>query len=375
METVETVVIGAGVIGLAVARELAISGREVLVLEAADAIGTGISSRNSEVIHAGIYYPPGSLKARLCVAGKRLLYEYCRTHGVPFSCCGKLIVAVSEGELGVLGTLKERASANGVDDLEYLNAADVEVLEPEIRAAGALLSPSTGIVDSHGLMLALLGNAETEGVMLALHSPVERAAVVDKGIVLEVGGAGSMALEARELVNAAGLGAQGLGHAITGLDARHVPPLHLAKGSYFTLSGPTPISRLVYPTPVAGGLGIHATLDLAGRCRFGPDVEWVSGIAYDVEAACADLFYGAVRRYWPGLPDGALAPDYSGIRPKLRPSGDADFMIEGPSEHGIEGLVNLFGIESPGLTASLAIARLVARKLDAGAKARREEER
>ncbi len=375
METVETAVIGAGVVGLAVARELAVSGREVLVLEAADAIGTGISSRNSEVIHAGIYYPPGSLKARLCVAGKRLLYEYCRTRGVPFSDCGKLIVAVSQEELGVLATLKARASANGVDDLEYLNSADVEALEPELAAAGALLSPSTGIVDSHGLMLALLGDAEAEGTMLALHSPVQRAEVVDGGIVLEVGGADPMALAARELVNAAGLGAQDLGHAIAGLDARHVPPLHLVKGSYFTLSGPTPFSRLVYPTPVAGGLGVHATLDLAGRCRFGPDVEWVSGIAYDVEPARADVFYGAVRRYWPGLPDGALVADYSGIRPKLQPSGDADFMIEGPSEHGIDGLVNLFGIESPGLTASLAMARLVARKLEAGAKARREQER
>ena len=370
METVETAVIGAGVVGLAVARELAVSGREVLVLEAADTIGTGISSRNSEVIHAGIYYPPGSLKARLCVAGKRLLYEYCCTRGVPFNDCGKLIVAVSEEELGVLGTLKARASANGVDDLEYLNAADVETLEPELAAAGALLSPSTGIVDSHGLMLALLGDAEAESAMLALHSPVQRAEVVDGGIVLEVGGADPMALAARELVNAAGLGAQDLGHAIAGLDARHVPPLHLAKGSYFTLSGPTPFSRLVYPTPVAGGLGVHATLDLAGRCRFGPDVEWVSGIAYDVEPARADVFYGAVRRYWPGLPDDALVADYSGMRPKLQPSGDADFMIEGPSEHGIDGLVNLFGIESPGLTASLAMARLVARKLDAGARAR-----
>ena len=375
METVETVVVGAGVIGLAVARELAISGREVLVLEAADAIGTGISSRNSEVIHAGIYYPPGSLKARLCVEGKHLLYEYCRMRGVPFSCCGKLIVAVSKEELDVLETLKARASANGVDDLEHLSAAEVEALEPELRAAGALLSPSTGIVDGHGLMLALLGDAEAEGAMLALHSPVERAAVVGKGIVVEVGGAEPMALATRELVNAAGFGAHGLGHAIPGLDARHVPPLHFAKGSYFTLAGPTPFSRLVYPTPVAGGLGVHATLDLAGRCRFGPDVEWVNGIAYDVEPARAGIFYGAIRRYWPGLPDDALAPDYCGIRPKLQPSGDADFMIEGPSEHGIVGLVNLFGIESPGLTASLAIARLAVGKLESGAKARREEER
>lgn len=364
MESIETVVVGAGVIGLAVARALANSGREVMLLDAADAMGTGISSRNSEVIHAGIYYPPGSLKARLCVAGRTLLYDYCRSRHVAFRNCGKLIVAVSDEDHDVLSGLKRRATANGVDDLAILKAADVATLEPELETCGALLSPSTGIVDSHGLMLALLGEAEAAGAWLALGAPVRRIVAEENVLILTVGGRETMSLEARELVNAAGLGAQHLASVTTGLDPRHVPALHLARGSYFTLSGPSPFSRLVYPTPVAGGLGVHATLDLAGRCRFGPDVEWVRDIAYDVDPARARAFRDAVRRYWPGLPDGALAPDYSGIRPKLRTSGDSDFRIDGPAEHGTGGLVNLFGIESPGLTASLAIARLVVRKLD-----------
>ena len=364
MESVETVVVGAGVIGLAVARALANSGREVMVLDAADAMGTGISSRNSEVIHAGIYYPPGSLKARLCVAGRTLLYDYCRSRHVAFRNCGKLIVAVSDEDHDVLSGLKRRATANGVDDLAILKAADVAALEPELETRGALLSPSTGIIDSHGLMLALLGEAEAAGAWLALGAPVRSVVAEENALILTVGGRETMSLEARELVNAAGLGAQHLASVTTGLDPRHVPALHLARGSYFTLSGPSPFSRLVYPTPIAGGLGVHATLDLAGRCRFGPDVEWVRDIAYDVDPARARAFRDAVRRYWPGLPDGALAPDYSGIRPKLRTSGDSDFRIDGPAEHGTGGLVNLFGIESPGLTASLAIARLVMRKLD-----------
>ena len=365
MESVETVVVGAGVIGLAVARALADSGREVMVLDAADAMGTGISSRNSEVIHAGIYYPPGSLKARLCVAGRTLLYDYCRSRHVAFRACGKLIVAVSEDDHDVLSKLRRRAAANGVDDLVILEAAEVAALEPELETCGALLSPSTGIIDSHGLMLALLGEAEAAGAWLALGSPVRDIVAEEKSLLVTVGGRETIILEARELVNAAGLGAQQLASVTTGLDPHHVPALHLARGSYFTLSGPSPFSRLVYPTPVAGGLGVHATLDLAGRCRFGPDVEWVRDISYDVDPARARAFRDAVRRYWPGLPDDALAPDYSGIRPKLRTSGDSDFRIDGPEEHGTGGLVNLFGIESPGLTASLAIATLVVRKLDA----------
>ncbi len=365
MESLETVVVGAGVIGLAVARALANSGREVMVLDAADAMGTGISSRNSEVIHAGIYYPPGSLKARLCVAGKTLLYDYCQSRTVEFRTCGKLIVAVSDDDRDVLSSLKRRAAANGVDDLAILKAADVAALEPELETCGALYSPSTGIIDSHGLMLSLLGEAEAAGAWMALGSHVRSVVAQDNVMILTVGGRETMILEARELVNAAGLGAQHLASVTAGLDPLHVPALHLAKGSYFTLSGPSPFSRLVYPTPVAGGLGVHATLDLAGRCRFGPDVEWVRDIAYDVDPARAHAFRDSVRRYWPGLPDDALAPDYSGIRPKLRTSGDSDFRIDGPAEHGTGGLVNLFGIESPGLTASLAIARLVVRKLDA----------
>lgn len=364
MESVETVVVGAGVIGLAVARALANSGREVMVLDAAAATGTGISSRNSEVIHAGIYYPPGSLKARLCVAGRTLLYDYCRSRHVAFRACGKLIVAVSDDDHDVLSILEQRATANGVDDLAILKAADVVALEPELETCGALLSPSSGIIDSHGLMLALLGEAEATGTWLALGSPVRSIAANGNGLMLTVGGRETMNLQARELVNAAGLGAQHLASMTTGLDPRHVPALHLAKGSYFALSGPSPFSRLVYPTPVAGGLGVHATLDLAGRCRFGPDVEWVRNADYDVDATRAHAFREAVRRYWPGLPDDALAPDYSGIRPKLGTSGDSDFRIDGPAEHGTGGLVNLFGIESPGLTASLAIARVVVRKLD-----------
>ncbi len=370
METVETVVVGAGVVGLAVARELALSGREVLVLEAAEAIGTGMSSRNSEVIHAGIYYPAGSRKARLCVAGRRLLYDYCRTHKVPFSNCGKLIVAVSDAELGTLRTLLEKAKTNGVDDLVLLEADAVARLEPELAAVAALLSPSTGIVDSHALMLALLGDAQSLGAMLALGCPVERVAVAGRSFVLEVSGADPMTLAACALVNASGLGAQDLARATAGLDGRHVPPLHLAKGNYFTLSGRSPFSRLIYPVPVVGGLGVHVTLDLAGRCRFGPDVEWVEAIGFDVDPGRADSFEAAVRRYWPALPGGALHPDTSGIRPKLTPAGDADFMIEGPREHGIEGLVNLFGIESPGLTASLAIASLVAGMLASAGRTR-----
>ncbi len=365
MESVESVVVGAGVIGLAVARALARSGREVMVLDAADAVGTGISSRNSEVIHAGIYYPPGSLKARLCVAGKTLLYDYCQSRKVAFRNCGKLVVASSDDDREALVELRRRAAANGVDDLAILGANDVAALEPELETRGALLSPSTGIVDSHGLMLALLGEAEAAGAWLALGAPVDGVVADKKAFCVTVGGPQTMVLEAREVVNAAGLGAQALASRTTGLDQRHVPALHLARGSYFTLSGPSPFSRLVYPTPVTGGLGVHATLDLAGRCRFGPDVEWVCDATYDVDPRRGPGFCEAVRRYWPGLPDDALAPDYSGIRPKLRRSGNADFRIDGPADHATGGLVNLFGIESPGLTACLAIARLVVRKLDA----------
>ncbi|MBC6439721.1 MAG: NAD(P)/FAD-dependent oxidoreductase [Rhodospirillales bacterium] len=367
MDVVESVVVGAGVIGLAVSRALALSGREVIVLEAAGDFGTGTSSRNSEVIHAGLYYPAGSLKARLCVAGKWRLYDYCRSHGVGYRNSGKLIVATDEAEPGTLCGLKARAAGNGVDDLVFLDAAEVAAREPALRAAGALWSPSTGIIDSHGLMLAYLGDAEAAGTMLALHAPVESAEVRNDGIVLHVGGPEPMTLLAREVVNAAGLGATGLGRAIRGLDAAQVPERFMAKGSYYTLPGRSPFSTLIYPVPTKAGLGVHVTLDLAGQCRFGPDVEWVDEIDYEVDPARADVFYDAVRRYWPDLPDGALQPGYAGIRPKLqRPGGAAtDFMIQGPADHGVPGLVNLFGIESPGLTASLAIADVVTERLAA----------
>ena len=366
METVETAVVGAGAVGLAVARALALSGREVVVLEALETFGTETSSRNSEVIHAGIYYPAGSLKARLCVAGKRMLYDYCRDRGVAFERLGKLIVATDEAERAVLARLHARAAGNGVDDLARLDRDEVRAREPELDVSGALFSPSTGIVDSHGLMLALLGDAEAAGAMLAVHAPVGAGEARDAGIVLRVGGAAPTALLARETVNAAGLGAPSLAGTIRGLDPSRVPERAMAKGSYHTLAGPSPFSTLIYPVPMEAGLGIHATLDLAGRCRFGPDVEWVDAIDYGVDPARAEAFYGAVRRYWPALPDGALRPGYAGIRPKLRRPGGAatDFVIEGPADHGAPGLVNLFGIESPGLTAALAIAELVRAKLD-----------
>ncbi|AWU94395.1 NAD(P)/FAD-dependent oxidoreductase [Azospirillum ramasamyi] len=371
MERVECVVVGAGVVGLAVARRLARAGREVIVLEAADAIGTGTSSRNSEVIHAGIYYPTGSLRARLCVPGRDALYDYCATHGVEHRRIGKLIVATEEGQLPKLAAIRAQAAANGVADLTEIDAATAMRWEPNLRTVGALLSPSTGIIDSHGLMLALLGDAEDAGAMLALQSPLLRSHRSAGGFELEVGGAEPMRLACSTLVNAAGLGAWAVARGLEGLDAAHVPPRVLAKGNYYALAaGRSPFSRLVYPVPVEGGLGVHLTLDLAGQARFGPDVEWLGDVAntledpidYAVDPVRADSFYGAVRAYWPGLPDHALVPAYSGVRPKLSGPGQpqADFLIQGPGSHGVEGLVNLFGIESPGLTSCLAIADAVA---------------
>jgi L-2-hydroxyglutarate oxidase LhgO len=368
VESVETVVIGAGVVGLAIARRLVRAGREVLVLEAAEAIGTGISSRNSEVIHAGIYYPKGSLKARLCVAGKHALYRYCASRGVGHERLGKLIVATGADELPLLDRLRAAAAANGVDDLVPLDAAAARALEPAVRAAGALLSPSTGIVDSHALMLSLLGEAEDRGAAIAYNAPVTGGAVGDGDTRIEVGGADSMTLACRELVNSAGLDAPALAACLSGLPLATVPRGHLAKGSYYGLAGRSPFRRLIYPVPVPGGLGTHVTLDLAGRARFGPDVEWVEARDYRVDPARAASFYAAIRRYWPDLPDGALQPDYAGIRPKIAGPDEpaADFVIQGPRDHGLAGLVNLYGIESPGLTASLAIADHVAALLGCG---------
>ena len=363
MESVDCVVVGAGVVGLAIARGLALAGREVIVLEAADGIGTETSSRNSEVIHAGIYYPPGSLMARTCVAGKHALYRYCAEHGVPHSNCGKLIVATSDDEASQLAGISARAAANGVADLRMLSAAEAVALEPNLRCTAALLSPSTGIVDSHGFMLALQGDAENAGAVFAFHSPAIAGRASATGIELDVGGAEPMMLACTLVVNSAGLHAPTLARAIAGMPAELIPTAYYAKGNYFTLSGRSPFSRLIYPVPVPGGLGVHLTIDLGGQARFGPDVEWIDGIDYTVDPARADVFYDAVRKYWPGLKDGALQPGYSGIRPKIVPPNVArqDFMVQGPEAHGIPGLINLFGIESPGLTAALALAEHVLR--------------
>jgi L-2-hydroxyglutarate oxidase LhgO len=357
LDRVDCVVIGAGVIGLAVARALALAGREVVVVEAAEAIGTATSSRNSEVIHAGIYYAAGSLKAALCVEGRKRLYAFCEAHGVPYRRLGKLIVATEPDQLATLEALKARAEANGVDDLRRLDRDEVLALEPDLRAAGGLLSPSTGVVDSHAFMLALQGDAEAAGAALALRTPVLGGRLVPGvGIELEFGGASPFELAATFAVNAAGLEAHRVAAAISGLPSNAVPSVGFAKGNYFALSGKSPFVRLVYPVPMAGGLGVHLTLDLAGRARFGPDVEWIGTIDYTVDPHRAEPFYAAIRRYWPALPDGALNPDYCGIRVKLDGAASPDFRIERPLGGG---LINLFGFESPGLTAALAVGERV----------------
>jgi L-2-hydroxyglutarate oxidase LhgO len=360
-ESVDCVVVGAGVVGLAVARALALAGREVIVVEAAEAIGTETSSRNSEVIHAGIYYPKDSLMARTCVAGRRLLYAYCAEHGVPHRNCGKLIVATNDAESGRLVEIKARAEANGVEGMRLLSAAEAKSLEPNLQCTAALLSPATGIVDSHSYMLSLQGDAESHGAMLAFRSPLARGRATEHGIELEIGGSEPMKLRCRLMVNSAGLHAPTLARQIAGMPCERIPAAYYAKGNYFTLSGRSPFSRLIYPVPVPGGLGVHITVDLGGQAKFGPDVEWISGIDYTVDPHRADKFYAAVRRYWPGLKDGALQPGYAGIRPKIVPAGAPaqDFVIQGPNDHGVPGLINLFGIESPGLTASLALAEEV----------------
>ena len=360
MEQVEAVVLGAGVVGLAVARALARSGREVLMLEGAGGIGTGTSSRNSEVVHAGIYYPAGSLKARLCVAGREMLYAYCAEHGVPVSPLGKLIVASTAAEAPLLDGIQARAAANGVS-LQRLTGAEARDAEPALRAEAALLSSRTGIVDSHALMLAYQGDLEDRGGMIAFHAPLLGGTVAADGIRLRVGGDAPMELSCRILVNAVGLHAPDVARSIAGLPSQTIPRAWLCKGSYYSLGVRAPFRRLIYPVPEPGGLGVHLTLDLGGQARFGPDVEWVEREEYDVDLARADGFYAAIRRYWPGLPDGALQPGYAGIRPKISGPHEpaADFMLAGPQAHGVRGLVNLFGIESPGLTASLAIAEEV----------------
>ncbi|WP_459617127.1 NAD(P)/FAD-dependent oxidoreductase [Bordetella sp. 2513F-2] len=356
---IDCIIIGAGVVGLAIARALAAGGREVLVAEASEGIGTGTSSRNSEVIHAGIYYPAGSLKARLCVRGKHLLYEYCAQRGIPHKRLGKLIVATSEAEAAQLEGIAQRAQANGVDDMRMIDGAEAARLEPALRCTAALVSPSTGIVDSHALMLAYQGDAENAGAQCVFHTPALNGSVrPEGGFTLQFGGDEAMALSCNVLINASGLHAPTLARRIEGIPPDSIPPEYLCKGSYFTLSGRAPFSRLIYPVPGHAGLGVHLTLDLGNQAKFGPDTEWIDTEDYTLDPRRADVFYDAVRRYWPGLPDGALAPGYTGIRPKISGPGEpaADFMISGPAAHGVPGLVNLYGIESPGLTASLAIA-------------------
>jgi L-2-hydroxyglutarate oxidase LhgO len=361
MDQIECVVIGAGVVGLAVARALAARGCEVIVLEANEATGIGTSSRNSEVIHAGLYYPRGSLKATLCVRGREMLYDYCAVRGVSHQRCGKLLVATAKNQLPQLHAIEARGKENGVLDLIRMSGVEAEALEPALTCVEAVFSPQTGIVDCHQLLLALQGDAENGGAVCAFHAPVESIDSRNGRFIVTVGGASPTTLSAACVVNSAGLHANALARKIRGLDPRHVPPLYLARGNYFSMSGRAPFSRLIYPMPNDAGLGVHLTIDLGGQARFGPDVEWVDTIGYDVDPCRADSFYAAIREYWPALPDGALQPAYAGVRPKLSGPGEpaADFVIQGPAAHGVRGLVNLFGIESPGLTASLAIAQRV----------------
>jgi L-2-hydroxyglutarate oxidase LhgO len=356
-DRVECVVIGAGVVGLAVARSLAMAGREVLLLEAESHPGTITSARNSGVVHAGLYYTPGSFKARFCVTGNRALYEYCRARGVEHHNCGKLIVANGDEEEQVLLHLLERAHRNDVPDVRMISGTEAHRLEPEVRCTAALLCPTSGIVDQHPFMLALQGDMENAGGTLVVNCRVESLGRIDGGFLVKTGGGAATELEARFVVNSAGLGAVDLLRHIEGYPAARIPVMHLGRGNYFTVAERSPFRHLIYPVPHAAGLGIHATLDLGKRVRFGPDVEWIDHIDYSVNAARAPLFYEAIRRYWPRLADGALTPDYTGIRPKLHGPGEPqpDFRIESAADHGLPGLVNLLGIESPGLTSSLAI--------------------
>jgi L-2-hydroxyglutarate oxidase LhgO len=368
VDCVDAVVAGAGVVGLAVARALALSpkfaGKELMVLEAANAIGTGTSSRNSEVIHAGIYYPQGSLKALLCVQGRAMLYDYCAERGIGHKRCGKLIVATNEAQVAQLQGIIAKAAANGVNDLVMLTREQARALEPQLECVAAVHSPSTGIIDSHALMLTLQGDFENAGGLTVLNSPVAIVFIAEGAIKIVTNDGTEM--YTKTLINAAGLSAPALAGCMQGLDAKFVPQAYYAKGNYFTLSGKSPFGRLIYPVPEAAGLGVHLTLDLGGQAKFGPDVQWVeSADDLVVNPARGDAFYAEVRKYWPQLQDGALIAGYAGMRPKITASTEAaaDFVIQGPSDHGVEGLVNLFGIESPGLTSSMAIGEKVAEML------------
>ena len=361
-EKIDCAVIGAGVVGLAIARRLALDGREVVILEAEEAFGIHTSSRNSEVIHAGIYYPTNSLKARLCVAGRLALYRYCAEHDINHKRIGKLVVATDHDQIAGLNKYRQQAELNGVGDLRMLSAQEVAQLEPEVRGVAGFLSPSTGIVDSHGLMLAYLGDAEAHGASLALASAVVSGAVADGGIDLDVGGADTMSIRCDTVINAAGLRAQAVARAIRGIPPATIPPTYYAIGHYYTLAGQAPFQRLIYPVARQDWLGVHVTVDLGGQVKFGPDFSWIDRIDYRFDESREAAFYEAIRRYYPGLKAGALQPGYTGIRPKIAGPGAPapDFVIQGPRDHRIKGLVNLYGIESPGLTASLAIADHVA---------------
>lgn len=358
-ESTGAIVIGAGVIGLACARALASRGIETIIVENRNGVGQETSSRNSEVIHAGLYYPANSLKASLCAQGKHQLYEYCLARSVPHRRCGKLIVATSTGHEEKLEKLLHQAALNGVDDIVPITRAQALRYERDLCCTAALYSPSTGIIDSHALMLSLLGDAEDYGAALALNTRVDDGSITATGVELVITGIDEpMLLSAQFVVNAGGLHAPSIARRLAGFPTEHIPRTYFAKGNYYALSARAPFSRLIYPVPEEGGLGVHLTLDLSGQARFGPDVEWTDTLEYSVDPRRCNSFYAEVRKYWPQLPDDSLTPAYAGIRPKLSGPGEpnADFLIQGPETHGIAGLVNLFGIESPGLTSCLAIA-------------------
>jgi L-2-hydroxyglutarate oxidase LhgO len=362
----QILVIGAGVVGLATARAAALAGHEVIVAEATSGIGNGVSSRNSEVIHAGMYYPTGSLRARHCVQGRRMLYDFCASHGVPHKKCGKLIVATDEKQTAKIEGIYRQGQVNGVEGLEFLGGNAARAMEPALSCVAAMLSPETGIIDSHGFMLALQGDLEDRGGMIAFNTRIERLTATSSGWEVHFGGAEPGSLVVDAVVNSAGLGAQDIARATDGYPAARIPRLVLAKGNYFGFNGRPVFSHLIYPAPVEGGLGTHVTLDMAGRMRFGPDVEWIDEESYGVDPRRAESFYASIRTYWPDLPDNSLVPDYCGIRPKLTGKGEpaADFVIDRPADHGLPRLVQLFGIESPGLTSSLSIADEVARMIE-----------
>lgn len=368
MDQVDCVVIGAGVIGLAVAREMALQGRETILLERESAFGTISSARNSEVIHAGIYYPRDSLKAKLCVEGNRLLYEYCRSHQVATQPYGKLIVAADETQINDLQAILYKAQQNGVPEIKRITEQEAKTLEPNLKCVSAILSSTTGIVDSHGYMLSLLGGFEDAGGMIAYQSPLISAKPLgsnaENGFELEIGGSDAMKIQTKLLINCAGISAPAVARKIEGLAEKQIPKAYFAKGNYFSLSGKSPFTHLIYPIPEPGGLGVHLTLDMGGQAKFGPDVEWLDidaeeQVDYTVDPKRGEGFYEAVRRYWPGLKDGSLQPDYSGVRAKIVPPNTpaGDFCFDAPKDHGLAGLFNLYGFESPGLTSSLAIAR------------------